>query len=67
MGSEKIIYEVRVAGTKWQKVSEKKFIATEKSCGFHSKFGPDSVATGGFSSGNIGGRIRYINKNRSTS
>jgi len=42
-------------------VTKEQFIRAEKSVGFHSKFGGDSVATGGFAAGVISGRIEFKN------
>lgn len=50
-------YFIRRSGGDWHEVSEQSFIAVEQSAGFRSKFGPDSVATGGFSSGDKEGYV----------
>lgn len=43
-----------------KEVSKEEFIKAERSAGFRSKFGPDNLATGGFSSGDISGTIKYV-------
>lgn len=44
-----------------KEVSKKEFIAAERQAGFHSKFGPDECATGGFGvSGGLSGSVRYV-------
>ena len=43
----------------WVEVSKERFIRAERQAGFHSKFGPDNVATGGFSGNGIRGKVNY--------
>ena len=45
----------------WTEVSIERFIRAEKQAGFHSKYGPDMVATGGFHGNGIRGKVSYIN------
>ena len=42
-----------------EEVTEEDFITAERNAGFHSKFGRNSVATGGFSAHGISGRVEY--------
>lgn len=49
-------------GSKWEEVSMKEFIIAERSAGFRSKFGSNSVATAGFSSESIKGTVSYDGK-----
>ena len=44
----------------WKEVSKEEFMRAERIAGFHSKRGPGTVATGGFSGGGMRGRIEYI-------
>jgi len=44
----------------YKEVTEKQFIAAERGAGFHSKFGADHVATGGFSGSGVSGKIEYV-------
>ena len=50
----------------WQEeyteVTEKEFVRAEGAAGFHPKPGLVPVATGGFSSGNISGKVEYTKK-----
>lgn len=48
-------YWVQVAKNLAQEVSKEDFIKVERSCGFHSKFGPNEVATHSFSIGVLKG------------
>lgn len=43
-----------------REVTEKEFIRAEQAAGFHSKFGPDHVATASFSGGGMAGRVVYV-------
>lgn len=43
-----------------REVTEQEFIRAEQAAGFHSKFGRDHVATGGFSRGDVSGRVVYV-------
>lgn len=43
-----------------KEVTEQEFIRAEQVAGFHSKFGRDHVATGGFSRGDVSGRVVYV-------
>lgn len=43
-----------------KEVSEQEFIQAEQNAGFRSKFGPDHVATGGFSGRGMHGRVVYV-------
>jgi len=41
----------------YKEVSKQEFINAEQLAGFHSKFGQDHLATGGFSGGGVSGKI----------
>ena len=43
----------------YKEVSKQEFIQAEQSAGFHSKFGQDHLATGGFSGGGVSGKIEH--------
>jgi hypothetical protein len=43
-----------------REVTEKEFIAAERAAGFYSKFGPDHVATGGFTGRGMHGRVIFV-------
>lgn len=43
-----------------KEVTRAEWIQAERSAGFRSKFGDDSEATGGFSSGGVSGSIEYV-------
>jgi len=42
-----------------QEVTREQFIRAERGAGFRPKYGGDGLATGGFSTGTIRGRIQY--------
>jgi len=48
----------------WQEeyteVTREQFIAAERAAGFRPKGGGDELATGGFSAGNISGKIEVV-------
>jgi len=46
----------------WSNVTKRQFIAAEQAAGFHSKFGADHVATGGFSGRGMKGRVEYVTR-----
>lgn len=48
--------------TEWDEVTKEQFITAEQAAGFHSRFGPKHLATGGFSDDGIRGRIEYMNQ-----
>jgi len=41
----------------YTEVTKEQFIAAERNAGFHSKSGPDSLATAGFSGDGFSGKI----------
>ena len=43
----------------YKEVSKQEFIQAEQNAGFRSKFGRNHLATGGFGSGGISGKIEY--------
>jgi hypothetical protein len=43
-----------------KEVTEQEFIKAERAAGFRSKFGPDHVATGGFTGAGMHGRVVYV-------
>lgn len=43
-----------------KEVTEREFILAERAAGFRSKFGPDQVATGGFTGAGMTGRVVYV-------
>jgi hypothetical protein len=43
----------------FRKVTEEQFIAAEREAGFHSKFGENTVATAGFNSNGVCGKVEY--------
>lgn len=46
----------------WTEVTKEEYIRAERSAGFRSKFGPDDIATAGFtSSSGVSGRVEYDN------
>lgn len=59
---EKERYWLRAKGTKWQEVSQDKYIDAERSAGFHPKEGCGPVATAGFSNGSAEGKVTYDGK-----
>jgi len=42
-----------------KEVTKEQFMKAERAAGFHSKFGDNHVATGGFGAGGIRGRVEY--------
>jgi hypothetical protein len=46
--------------SEYQEVTKEQFIDAEQSAGFHSKFGPNEIATGGFSGRGISGKVEYV-------
>lgn len=50
-------YWLRVSGLAWQECTKEQFIRAERGAGFRSKFGENSLATGGFSNGSVQGRV----------
>ena len=49
-------YWLLFSGMEWQSVTKAAFIAAERAYGFHSKFGPNEVATSSFCGDGIEGR-----------
>lgn len=43
-----------------KEVSKEEFIKAERAAGFRSKFGINNLATGGFTSGDVTGRVEYL-------
>lgn len=50
-------YWLRINRLEWQEVTREQFIKAERSVGFYSKDGYGKLATAGFSSSTIGGKI----------
>lgn len=44
---------------KYTEVTKEQFIMAERNCGFRSKFGEKSLATAGFSSNGLEGKVIY--------
>ncbi len=53
-------YWLRVSGLAWQEATREQFISAERTAGFRPMSG-DGVATGGFCSGALNGRVTYGN------
>ena len=60
MSSDGKRYWVQVGENPEQEVSREDFIKLERSAGFRSKFGPNEVATAGFSTGVLKGRVETV-------
>ena len=52
-------YYLKCGNEEEKEVTEQEFIDAEQAAGFRSKFGINSVATGGFSNGYTKGTVRY--------
>ena len=50
-------YWLRISGLPWTEVSEVKFVEAERAAGFYPKPGCGPVATAGFSSGVVEGKV----------
>ena len=46
--------------TEWNEVTREQFINAEQAAGFHSQFGPNHPATGGFRGSGMRGRIEHV-------
>jgi hypothetical protein len=53
-------YYISYKGLGEKEVTLEEFIRAEQQHGFHSKFGKDHPATGGFSSGDFSGTVQYL-------
>jgi len=42
-----------------KEVTKEEYIRAENSAGFHSKLGPDEIATASFGNGKISGHVEY--------
>jgi len=58
MKQKKARYWLRTSGLQWQEATEEQFIQAERTAGFFPKSGC-GVATGGFNSGALKGRVTY--------
>mgnify|MGYP001562460708 CR=1 FL=1 len=52
-------YWLRVSGLPWQEATLEQFVQAERGAGFRPKPGCGPIATGGFSSGSVEGRVTY--------
>jgi hypothetical protein len=59
MSLEPTRYWLRISGLPWQEASRDQFVAAEHRAGFYPNPGCGPVATGGFGSGPIEGRVTY--------
>lgn len=59
---EHSIYFLRFGNGPEREVTEEEFIAVERSAGFYPKAGCGPLATGGFSKGDVSGRIEHRTK-----
>jgi len=59
---EKVKYYIKISDKKEFVVSKQEFIKFEHNAGFRSKFGENELATGGFTSGTLSGRVIYENE-----
>lgn len=48
----------------WTEVTQEEFIKAERAAGFHPKWGCGPVATAGFTSGMVSGKVEYVEEEK---